>query len=140
MSPTKSLGYGPLAQAVLEVLQVLWRAVGGHHNLAAELVQGVKGVEELLFGVGLALEELDVVDEEHICSPKVGFKALDAIGVESRDELIREALAGAQAHDGRGCVSYQKGCDRVQQVCLPDSGRPAYEQRVEALAGSLGDR
>ena len=41
-------------------------AVRGEHDLAAALVERVEGVEELLFGVLLALEELDVVDEQHV--------------------------------------------------------------------------
>ena len=41
-------------------------AVGGEHELRAGLVQRVEGVEELLLGLGLALEELDVVDEQDV--------------------------------------------------------------------------
>ena len=55
-----------LAQAVLERLQVAWRAVGGEHDLAPAVIQSIEGVEELLLGARLALEELDVVDEQHV--------------------------------------------------------------------------
>ena len=41
-------------------------AVGREDQLAARLVEGVEGVEELLFGGALALEELDVVDQQHV--------------------------------------------------------------------------
>ena len=41
-------------------------AVGGEHDLAARLVQGVERVEELLLEALLALDELDVVDEQHV--------------------------------------------------------------------------
>ena len=40
------------------------RAVAGEHDLAARRVELVEGVEELLLGPRLALEELDVVDQQ----------------------------------------------------------------------------
>ena len=52
-----------LAEAVLEGLEVARRAVGGEDDLATAIVERVEGVEELLLGLGLALEELDVVEE-----------------------------------------------------------------------------
>ncbi len=55
-----------LAQAVFERLEVARRAVGGEHQLRPGFVESVEGVEELLLGAGLALEELDVVDEQDV--------------------------------------------------------------------------
>ena len=71
-SPGRGLHVGdqaplePAAQPVLEGLEALGRAVGGEHDLLVGVVQGVEGVEELLLRLGLALEELDVVDEQHV--------------------------------------------------------------------------
>ena len=59
-------GLEALAQAVLELAHVAREPVGGQHELRAGLVQRVEGVEELLLGLRLALEELDVVDEQHV--------------------------------------------------------------------------
>ena len=59
-------GGEPLAQAVLERVEVARQAVGREHELRAGAVQLVEGVEELLLGADLALEELDVVDEQHV--------------------------------------------------------------------------
>ena len=59
-------GLEALAQAVLERLQVAREAVGGEHDLAAAVVERVERVEELLLGARLALEELDVVDEQDV--------------------------------------------------------------------------
>ena len=59
-------GLEALAQPVLQRLEVCGRSIGGEHDLAPAVVQGVEGVEELLLGLGLALEELDVVDEQHV--------------------------------------------------------------------------
>ena len=63
-----------LTQAVFERLQVARRPVGCQDDLASPVVEGVEGVEELLLGTGLALEELDVVDEQHVDMAKVTLK------------------------------------------------------------------
>ena len=59
-------GLEALAQAVLERAEVPRRAVRGEHELGAGVVQRVERVEELLLGPGLGLEELHVVDEQHV--------------------------------------------------------------------------
>ena len=55
-----------LAQAFLEVVEVAGEAVARDHELAAGVVERVEGVEELLLAARLALEELDVVDQQHV--------------------------------------------------------------------------
>ena len=59
-------GLEALAQAVLERVEVARQAVGREHELGAGVVQRVERVEELLLGPDLALEELDVVDEQDV--------------------------------------------------------------------------
>jgi len=54
------------AQPVLECGQLLGRPVGGDDDLLVGVVQRVEGVEELLLDAFLALDELDVVDQQHI--------------------------------------------------------------------------
>ena len=71
-------GLEALAQAVLERAEVAREAVGGQDDLAAEVVQRVEGVEELLLGLGLGREELDVVDEQDV---GVAVAALEAVHV-----------------------------------------------------------
>ena len=56
----------PAAQPLLERRDVARRPVGRQHDLRAGLVQRVEGVEELLLEALLALEELDVVDEQDV--------------------------------------------------------------------------
>ena len=132
-------GLEALAQAVLERLQVCGRAVGGEHDLAAAVVEGVEGVEELLLGLRLALEELDVVDEQHV---DVAEARLEAVGLpvrERAEELVGEGLAGGAADGEPGVVGEQEARDRAEQVGLADAGRAADEQRVVGLRGHLGD-
>ena len=65
------------------------RTVGGQHHLAARLEQHVEGVEELLLGAGLALEELDVVDQQHVDAPEAGLEGVGIAGAQrSRNSLV----------------------------------------------------
>ena len=70
-------GLEALAQAVLERVEVAREAVGGEDELAAGVVQRVERVEELLLGLGLGLEELDVVDQEDVRAAEARLEALD---------------------------------------------------------------
>ena len=88
-----------LAQTVLEGVEVAREAVGGQDELAAGLVEGVEGVEELLLGLRLALEELDVVDEQDVGVAEAALEASSAAGLQRGDELARELL-GRRGADG----------------------------------------
>src|ERR1022692_2324142 len=56
----------PAAEPVLQRDQALGRAVAGDDDLLAGVVQGVEGVEELFLRPFLVLQELDVIDEQHV--------------------------------------------------------------------------
>ena len=62
-------GLEALAQAILERVEIAREAVGRQHELGAGALERVEGVEELLLGTRLALEELDVVDEQDADAP-----------------------------------------------------------------------
>ena len=68
-------GLEPLAETVLEGVEVAREAVGRQDELAAGLVERVERVEELLLGLHLALEELDVVDEEDVGATEAALEA-----------------------------------------------------------------
>jgi hypothetical protein len=61
-------------------------------------------VEELLLGVVLALEELDVVDEEDVDLAVAQLELLGAGGVQGGDEFAREVLRRRVANAERGSV------------------------------------
>ncbi len=126
--------------AVLERLQVVRRAIGGEHDLPAAVVEGVEGVKELLLGPGLALEELDVVEEQDVDVAEARLEALGLAAAEGAEELVREGLAGRAADGQARVVGEQEARDRAQQVGLADSRRTADEERVVGLRGHLGDR
>ena len=113
-------------------------AVGGQHELGAGLVERVEGVEELLLGLGLALQELDVVDEQHVDAAVGGLERLEAAALERADEVVGERLDGRVADGQPGAVLGDVVGDRVQQVGLAEAGRAADEERVVGQAGHLG--
>ncbi|MPM16706.1 hypothetical protein SDC9_63087 [bioreactor metagenome] len=91
-------GLEPRPQPRLERLEQLRRPVGGHHDLLLGVLQRVEGVEELLLGLDLALEELDVVDQQHV-DLAVAAPELDGVVLRDRvDELVGELLGGDVAH------------------------------------------
>ena len=132
-------GLEALEQAGLERGHVGGQAVAREDELAAGLVQRVEGVEELLLGLRLALQELDVVDEQDVGVAEARLEVVDVAGLQRRDELVREALGGRAAHAQAAAVVADVVADRVQQVGLAEAGRPVEEERVVGLAGQLGD-
>ena len=97
-------GLEAVAQAVFELVEVAGRAVGGEDELVAGVVEGVEGVEELLLGARLALEELNVVEEQYV---ELAEAALEAVGAARRQgvqELAGEGLAGGVARRQTGAV------------------------------------
>ena len=85
--------FEPAAQPLLERGDVPRRPVARHDDLRAGLVQRVEGVEELLLDPLLVLEELDVVDQEHVVGAVALLEALDPLVAERVDEVVHEGLA-----------------------------------------------
>ena len=114
-----------LSQPVLERLQVVRGPVGGQHDLAALVVEGVEGVEELFLGAGLALQELDVVEQQHVDVAEAGLEALGLAGGERGQELVRERLARwcARTLISGACSSSRLAIELSRWV-LPTPGGP----------------
>ena len=122
-----------LAQAVVDAVEVPRHPVRGQDELAAGGLERVEGVEELLLGLRLLREELDVVDEEHADLAVERLEALDAALAQRGDELVRERL-DRDAADGRpAAVRPDVVPDRVEQVGLADARRAVDEERVVGL-------
>ena len=56
----------PRAQPVLQLVQILWRPVARNDDLLVRFAQRIEGVEKLLLGPRLVLQELDVVDDQAV--------------------------------------------------------------------------
>ena len=93
-------GLEALAQPLLQRGEVARHAVRGQDDLAAGVVQRVEGVEELLLGPGLGLEELDVVDEQDVDAAEALLEAVDVAAVQGAEERVGERLSRGAA-DGR---------------------------------------
>ena len=115
-------------------------AVGGEDELRAGAVERVERVEELLLGAGLALQELDVVDEQHVGVPIRRLEGVHVVAVERAEEVVGEVLDGRVTDRGAVAVRLDVVRDRVEEVGLAETGRPADEQRVVGQPGHLGDR
>ena len=129
-----------VAEPLGELRERLRRAVAGEHDLLAGRVQGVEGVDELLLGALLALEHLDVVDQQRVELAIAGLERLRALAPQRRDELGREPLGGRVVDLELGVVAAQVLDDRAQQVGLAEARRAMEEERVVGLARELGDR
>ena len=65
-----------LLQALLQRGDLLRRPVAGDGDLLAGLIEGVEGMEELLLRPLLVLQELDVVDQQHVVVAVVALELL----------------------------------------------------------------
>src|SRR5215211_8195395 len=113
----------------MQRVEVAREAVAGEDELAAGVMQRIEGVEELLLGLDLRLEELDVVDQQDVGAAEPRLEALDVTAVKRPDECVRERLDGRVPHGEAGAVEADVVADRVQEVGLADAGRAVDEDR-----------
>ena len=110
-----------VAQPLGEPRQRLGRAVAGEHDLLAGGVQGVEGVDELLLGVLLALEHLDVVDQQRVELAIARLEGLGPVAAQGGDELGGEPLRGRVVDLELRVVAAQVLDDRAEQVGLAEA-------------------
>ena len=129
----------PAPQPVLERDQALRRAVRGDHDLLAGVVQRVEGVEELLLGSFLVLQELDVVHQQHVDVAVAAAEPVLLAVADHVDEVVSE-LFRAHVPDLQALVkALGVVADGVQQMRLAEAGVAVDEQRVVGLGRRLGD-
>ena len=126
------------AETVLEGGDGVGRPVGGQHDLAIGLVEGVEGVEELLLEPFFALEEVDVVDEQHVDLAVAPLELGGGVVPDGVDVLVEEQLGAHVAdHEGR-VVLFDVVADGVQEVGLAQPAGPVDGQRVVGAGRRLG--
>ena len=103
---------------VLERREAFGVPVRGQDDLLLRVVEGVEGVEELLLGLLLLLQELDVVDEQHVDGAVAVLEALDAVVAQRVDELVGEGLQGHVADLEPGMVAQDVVPDGLEEVGL----------------------
>ena len=82
----------PAPQTILERREMFGMTVGRDHELLAGLVEAVEGVEELFEDLFLAIEELDVVEQQHIDGAIPCLELVHPLAANSVDELVEELL------------------------------------------------
>jgi hypothetical protein len=96
-------------------------------------------VEELLLRLDLPLQELDVVDQQHVDVAVAALEAGGPVVADRIDEVVGELLAAHVANAGATEQAAHVVTDRVEQVGLAQPGVAVDEQRVVGLAGRFGD-
>ncbi len=81
-------------------------------------------MEELLLGSGLALEELDVVDEQHVDVAEARLEAVGAARPRAREELVGEGLTGRAAHRQPRLWASSRLAIELSRWVLPTPGGP----------------
>src|ERR1700747_2427869 len=96
-------------------------------------------MEELPLEALLALEELDVVDEEDVVGAVPLLEPLDPLVAEGVDEVVDERLARdiADGRRGRGLRDVLRY--RLEEVRLAKASPAVDEERVVRLRGRLCD-
>ena len=119
----------PRAHAVVEAFKIGRRAVGGDHHLAAGVDQRVERVAEL--GLRrLALQELQVVDHQHVDAAQRLLEGERRLGAQRRDEAVHELFGGEVEHLALGAVVAGPG-GRLQQMRLAEADAGVDVERVE---------
>jgi hypothetical protein len=97
-------------------------------------------VEELLLGLRLAREELDIVDQEHVRVAVGLLEGFEGARTERPDEVVGERLDSCVTDLGGAAERGYVVADRVEEVGLSEPGRRVQEERVVGLPGEFGDR
>ena len=126
-------------QALLQLRDLLRRTVGRQDDLPLLLVERVEGVEEFLLRPLAVLQEVDVVDHQHLgvaeAVPKIGHLAV----ADGLHELVDEGVAAQVEDAGAGVALEHRLADRLKQMALAEADAAVDEQRVVRPPRLVGD-
>ena len=97
------------------------------------VVEGVEGMEKLLLDAFLALQELDIVDQQNIQLPVLLAELGQLAVLQSLNELIGEALARQVSDPGVLLVGQDVMTDRLKQVRLAQTHATKEKQRIVSV-------
>ena len=100
----------------------------------------VEGVDELVLGLFLALEGLDVVDQQRVELAVTPLEDLRAVLPQGGHEVGREPLRGGVVDRQLRAPPAKVVGDGAEQVRFAEPRRAVEEERVVGLARQLGDR
>src|SRR5215216_1060018 len=127
-----------ITKAVGEADDGLRWAIAGQDDLLARRMQGVEGMDELLLRLLLALEHLDVVDQERVELSVPPLEELRPVPAQGGDELGREPFGGGVVDRELRATPAQIVGDRPQEMRLSEPRWAVEEERVVGLARELG--
>ena len=103
-------------------------------------MKGVEGVEELLLRLHLALQELNVIDEQHVDVAVAALKVGRLVVADRVDEVVGELFGVHVSHLDVRIQAARVVADGVQQVGLAQARVAIDEQGVVGLGRGFGDR
>ena len=132
--------FEPRAQPLLELRNLVRRAVAADDDLLLRVVERVEGVEELGLRAFFAGDELDVVDQQHVHGAIAFAEIDDPVVADGVDHLVHEPLGRDVGQLQVAIVPEDVLPDRVHQMRLSQSHAAVDEQRVVRSRRRLGDR
>ena len=106
------------------------RPIRRQHDLAVGPIQIIEGVEQLLLEPVLALDELDVVDQQDVDLAVAPLEVVAGRVPDRIDELVQEGLGRDVQHLALGLDLIDEVLDGPQDVGLAQPGRAVDEQWV----------
>ena len=97
-------------------------------------------MEQLLLRFGLALQELYVVDQQHVGRTVAILEAVAGLVLDRLDELVGEGLDRDVDHFQVAVLLVDVVADGLQQMGLSQSYAAVDQARVVGPSGVLGDR
>ncbi len=116
-----------------------WRAIGGEHQLGAAVDDRIDRVEELLGGLVLSFQELDVLEQQDVHLAVAPLEGRQVRALEGCHELAGERFRGRVADREPADAERDVVADRLDEVGLADARVAVDEERVVCLAGELCD-
>ena len=117
-------------KAILQGLKLAWWAVRRQHNLVIGLVQGIERMEELFLCTFLALQELDVIDDEHVQIAVATLEGFLGVVTHGINEVVGELFRGNVANPQVRVQMLGVVANAVEQVRLAKTRTAGDKQRV----------
>ncbi len=118
------------SQAVGEVAELAHRPVAGEDHLLVRVVERVEGVEELLLRLRFLLQEVDVVDQQHVGVAVLRLELVRVLLADRLDELGGEVLRGHVDDLHVVHLVVDRVADGLDEVGLAESDAAVDEARV----------
>ena len=102
------------SHAIFESRQALGRNIARDDDLLVVVVKGVERVEERFLGLGFALKELNVIDEQDVDVAVAGLECRTPVVRNGIDEVVGEFLGAHVLHANSGIETLSVMTNGVQ--------------------------